>query len=221
MFEVATKTVDDVIKDITRQFGDESEVQIDSADIIRWINNGQLEIVTNNRELNAAKAVTDVVANQQVYPILSDPAFSNLLTVHSIRYKDKKLRSLTFQEAEDYMVTSSTNAGGEPELWYVYDGEIHLYPIPEEPVTAGITIFFTKAPARISSSADTLGIPNSYYNALKDYCLAQAYELDENANMSQMKTAQYEKSLNVQQNRTTPQTADFPTIRIEAEDMWS
>lgn len=220
MFEVATRTADDVIKDITRQFGDESEVQIDSADIIRWINNGQREIVTNNTEINAVKAVTDIVANQDSYPILTDPAFKDLLTIRSIRYKEKKLRSITFQEAEEFMVTSTENAGGEPELWYTYTGNIHLYPIPESPVEAGLSIFFTKAPARVTSSSDTLSIPDSYYNALVDYCLSKAYELDENANMSQLKTAQFEKSINVQQNRTLPQTADFPTIRLEIDDMW-
>lgn len=220
MFESTTKTVDDVIKDVQRQFGDESEVQIDSADIIRWVNNGQRDIVTNNVELNAVKAVTNIVANQQTYPILSDPAFKDLLTVRSIRFKEKKLRSITFQEAEDYMVTNPQNAEGEPELWYVYAGEVNLYPIPQEPVEGGLTVFFTKAPAKITSSSDLLGIPDSYYNALVDYAMSKAYELDENANMSQLKTAQYEKSLNIQQNRTTPQTADFPTIRVEVEDMW-
>lgn len=220
MFEAKTKLARDVADSIKSQMGDEAQVVITDADIIRWINDGQVEIVTNNQSLNLVKAVTSITPGKAEYPLMQDEAFFGLLLVNSIHYKNRRLNSSTFQEAEEFMLTDKENASGTPSLWYSVAGVLHLYPIPEESVDNGLSIFFTKTPRRVKNLTDYLDIPDSYFNALVEYAMSKAYEMEENTQMSQMKTQQFEKSLNIQQNRTVPQTAEFLTIRPDMEDGW-
>lgn len=218
MWEATTKTVDDVVKSVQRQFGDEAEVQVKITDVIRWVNAGQRDIVINNPEINATKATAPLVAGQRSYPLLSDAAFANLLTVRAIHINGARLRALTFQEAEDILATVENESGGVPVAWYTYEGAINFYPTPSTSESGTFTIFFTKAPPRVNSRTDALGIPDNYYNALEQYVLSQAYEMDENGQMAQMKVQQYEKSLGIQKERTVEQSNTFPRVRLDPGD---
>jgi len=57
-----TRLVSEVITAVQRQFGDESGVQLENTDIIRWINDAQDVIVAKNKVLKA-KSTTAAVAD--------------------------------------------------------------------------------------------------------------------------------------------------------------
>src|ERR1041385_4536998 len=75
--------VSDVMTRIKRQFGDESQVQVTDSDIIRWINDGQRQIVMNNEGLLEQVAYTSTVINQQDYTLPVD-----LLIMRTVHLKD-------------------------------------------------------------------------------------------------------------------------------------
>lgn len=218
--EKSTKSVDDVATSVKRQFGDESGVQINDADIIRWVNDGQREIVDTNTLINAKVATTDVVAGVDRISMRTDPSIENVANITSIRYNDVILRPITVQQAEDWGTTSRENNSGTPLGWYYEEGDVVLFPTPSVSVTDGLKIRFTAYCPKVTNKGDMLGIPDSYYNALVQYVISQAYELDENAQMSQMKLAQFEKSLGMRQNQSTMQGSTYPTIRLDGEDAY-
>jgi hypothetical protein len=111
-----TRTVTDVITSVKRQFGDESAVQITDADIIRWVNDGQREIVDQNTTINQKLAKTDVIAGQDAYPLATDPALPNISRINSVRHDGTLLENITIQEAENYVVGDGNT--GTPEAWY-------------------------------------------------------------------------------------------------------
>ena len=211
-----TRTVTDIITSVKRQFGDESGVQINDSDIIRWVNDGQREIVDTNTTINQKLAKTNVVANQDTYPLSSDPNLTNISRITSVRLNDTLLRAITVQQAENYLVGDGNT--GDPVAWYEEEGNLILYPKPTTGYTLGLTFRFTALPTKVTTNADALTIPDSYYSALVQYCLAQAYELDENAQMASMKAQQFEKTLGLHSNRTVTNNSDFPTIRLDLED---
>lgn len=211
-----TRTVTDVITSIKRQFGDESGVQINDADIIRWVNDGQREIVDTNTTINQKLAKTDIIANQDTYPLATDPSLPNIARITSVRFNNSLLRPITVQEAENYAIGDGNT--GDPTAWFEEEGNLVLYPKPTTGYVQGLTFRFTALPVKVVANTDALTIPDSYYSTLIQYCLAQAYELDENAQMAQMKASQYEKSLGLRSNRTVANNSDFPTIRLDLED---
>lgn len=219
--ESYTRSVNDVFTHVTRQFGDEAGIQLGIADVIRWVNAGQREIVSTNTTINEAVAKTDVVSGQSEYPILSDSAFSKLQNIHTIFYKGAPLVAVSFEDAVDTIINGSENdQKSTPQIWYIKAGILHLYPAPNEDVTQGLSIYFTQAPAVLTGSGDILGIPDNYYNALVEYVMAQAYEMDENFQAAGVKAQQFDKSVNRQSNQTVIQQAEFHTIQADMEDYY-
>lgn len=218
--ESYTHIVQEIITHVTRQFGDEAEIQIDSSDIIRWINAGQREIISNNTTINAAVAVADVSVGKSAYPLESDIAFKGIQNISSVLVNGTPLQGMTFQEALVYLKNGDTVRTGRPTLWYQQAGLLNIWPSPSEDTTGGLQIYFTKAPDVITASGDAIGVPDNFYNALVQYVMQQAYELDENFQAAAAKQQQFDKSVNSQHNQTDVQTAFFPTIQGDPEDWY-
>lgn len=218
--EKKSRTVQDVKNNIERQFGDEAGVQLSTSDIIRWVNDGMQEIANTNTTINQKKATTDIVQGQDLYS-LSDVAFTGIARINSVRVNGIPCTPITFQEAEKYLVnTSSSTANGTPNMWYEDANDLRLFPIPDAAIAGGLQIYFTTVPAVVSALGDTLDIPDSYFNALCQYVMTQAYEMDENFQAAQYAQAKFDKSLGLRQNDTNIQEKSFPTILIEPEDAW-
>lgn len=219
--EKKTRTVQDVKNAIERQFGDEAGVQLNTSDIIRWINDGQRDIVDTNTTINQKKATTNIIQGQDLYPLTSDATFSNIARISSVRVNGVPCTPITFQEAEKYLISStSSTSNGTPNMWYEDVNDLRLFPIPDAPLVGGLTIYFSTTPAVVSGLGDALDIPDSYFNALCQYVITQAYEMDENFQAAQYAQAKFDKSLGIRQNDTNIQEQSFPTILIEAEDAW-
>lgn len=216
--ESYTYSVQDIITDLSRQFGDEAEIQISSSDIIRWVNSAQREIISTNTTINEVVATADIVNGQDKYPLLSDPAFANMQNIHSILFEGIPLEKMEFNDALKYIIDGKDDDHGDPKIWYIKAGILHFWPKPDRDITDGYTIYFNRAPAKVTSAGDPLGIPDNFYNALLQLVSSYAYEMDENPQMAQMKIQQAEKSINIQQNQTTVHSQYFPTIQPDPED---
>jgi hypothetical protein len=215
--ERKTKTVADVITAVKRQFGDESSVQINNSDIIRWVNDAQVEIAIKNPEVNAGMVQINVVANQTVYPLLTN--IPDILIVHSIHFDGQYLENLPFTDAQQTIIRSGdTTTTDTPYFWYEYAGTMNLWPKPNASKALGLTVFYSKQPTLITTDSAPLTVADSYFKAIVDYCLTQAHELDENFSAAQVKAQQFETSLQVQANRTHAQDAFYPRIQLLPED---
>ena len=64
------KTVGDVYNVVKRIFGDESGVQLTNDDIVRWINEAQVDISKQNQVLQTTATVA-VTANTATYALTS------------------------------------------------------------------------------------------------------------------------------------------------------
>jgi hypothetical protein len=190
MLNAATHTVSEVITAVKRQFGDESGVQIDDSDIIRWINEAQ-EVISNKNKVLKAKSTTSSVANQSSY---SFPA-QNIQQVESIHYDGQRIPNMTFAEAEEYVFKADPTASlkGMPIIWYEWAGTFTFWPAPDD--VNDIDVYYTRRPVAVTS-ASTLDVPDKYYPDIVRYVLQQAYELDEDPQNSQLKQKQFENSLN-------------------------
>lgn len=218
--ESYTHVVSEVVTYVERQFGDEAQIQVDSADIIRWINAGQREIITNNSSVNEAVAIADITNGRGNYPLDADSAFKGIQNITSVLVQGVPLKGMTFQEALTYLQKESPVRTGKPTIWYQKVGLLNLWPVPTEDITQGLQIYFTKAAADVTAVGDKIGIPDNFYNALVQYVMQQVYEMDENFQAAAAKAQQFDKSVNLQQNRSDVQDAYFPNIQGDPEDWY-
>jgi len=182
-------TVQEIFTRVHRTFGDEAQAQLTQADIIRWINDAQREIAVNNNALQV-KTTANSVAQQQSYSL---PA--GILRLHSVRYNGIAMESRTLEQMDELLGTMDQTVAqgyptGTPQYYYVWAGQINLYPAPDTAIANGLTIYYTREPAVVANLSDTPELPDQYHNRIVEYCLARAYELDENlfaASMAEQK----------------------------------
>jgi hypothetical protein len=216
--------VGDIKTRVKRKFGDESGVQVQDDDIIRWINDAQYHIVINNEGLLEKTASIDVVANQMDYTLPTD-----LLTMRSAQYKPTG--NLSYGHMQGYDLTKfdeyingwdGTQYGpGYPLVYTVYAGVLKMFPIPNIASTAGLKIYYNGRPTDVVTDIDVPSVPIEYHNALVSYCMQQAYELDENFNASQLAANQAQDD--IAKNRykgNWPNQEKYPTITTTADDSW-
>lgn len=183
----------DVADRVRSQFGDVSGAQLADASILRWINDGQREIVNSNPILRATK-ITDIIAGQQDYSFPGD----KVLAIEAIYVSGYPVKNVSPQVAREYIIAidpTSQLTNKRPEVWYERAGIITFYPMPSETVTNGLKMEYVKVPTNITSYSDTLGIPDRYFNELVNYVISQALEMDENYDAAAYKQKQFRDGL--------------------------
>lgn len=209
-----TRTVGEVITAIQRQFGDESGVQLENKDIVRWINDAQDVIVAKTKALKA-KSTVAATPNQASYTFPSE----NIYQIESLHYNGYRISNMTFPEAEEYIFAADPEktATGIPALWYEWAGTFTFWPSPD--AANNIDLYYTKRPTKIDpdsySTSTVLSVPDKYYQDVIRYVLQQAYEMDEDLGSAQAKGQQFEQSINeFSEEDRTAQNMTYTTITV-------
>lgn len=209
---------------VKRQFGDESGVQITDEDITRWVNDGQKDIVTKNEEVLEASSSTSTVAGQQEYSLPT-----NIMILRSVSYRASAtvsynpLEGKSFQDFDNLISSwdGPTYGNGWPQVYHVYGGVLKVWPVPDTNVTNGLKIYYSRVPVDVVNDGDQIDLPLPYHNAVVNYCLAQAYELDEDLQTATYKTAQVTDNINTNRAREKDTHRDrYPSISVLPDDMW-
>jgi hypothetical protein len=212
--------VQDVVNRVKRTFGDEAGVQITDADLIRWINDAQLQIGLANEGLLEATATANVVQNQADYAVPTD-----MSVLRSMAFKGFRVKYMSFAEFNEYIDGFKAAPGvspygpGIPEIFTIWNNTITLFPKPQESVTGGLTIYYVRQPTTVTTLADNLTVPLQYHNAVVDYCLTQAYELDEDLQKASYNKGKFDETMMKLQDRNKWISQEYyPRITTLPED---
>lgn len=215
----------DVMDRVKRIFGDESSVQLTDADIFRWINDAQREVVMHSQNLLEKIGTINTVEGQDEYAFPTD-----LLILRSIRYKNDSMQSYSrlefrnLQEFDTYINGWDGTFYGtnDPLVYTTYEDTIYLFPAPNQSTTAGLKVLYSRKPVDVDSALDPLDLPEGYHNAIVKYCLTKAYEMDEDYESSGIQFSQFQNDVNTLMNREKSKGHDefYPTITTRWEDMF-
>jgi hypothetical protein len=217
--EIFTKTSKDVADRVRATFGDTSGAQIDDATLLRWINDGQQEIVNNNPILKASKLAT-VTAGIGEYSFPSD----RVQYIEAVYVNGRPIRNLSPQETREYILSqdpSKSAVADIPEIWYERAGIISFYPIPNKDYVNGLKLEYVKMPVAVPGIGGDhiLSIPDRYLNELVNYCITQALELDENYAAAEYKNRQFRDGLNrLSQKENISQTDLYVQVMPDPDD---
>lgn len=204
--------VSEIALRVKRQFGDEAGAQITDADIIRWVNDAQREIAVNN-DLLQTTATTATVNGQDQYTLPSD-----VLTMRSVRYGGRKLAYLSPEESSA-MIGSDGTTKGTPTHYSVWARNIDLYPAPDVDDPDDIQLYYTRQPVAVTAAGDEPELPQQYHNRIVEYCIAQAYELDDNTESYQNKMKQFNEGVEKLKGQGDWQSQDvYPSITVSPGD---
>jgi len=208
-----TKTVGDVYNYVKRVFGDEAGVQLSNADIVRWINEAQHDINIVNKALQAT-ATTPLVAGQTDYTLSGiTPA---IYEINSLLIDGRRIGNIPIAQAEESISLADPEGSenGAPQFWYEWANTIKFWPKP----TAGgtIEIRYIAEPAEVTTnSSDLLSLRDEFFTDIVNYVLKNAYEMDENPEMMQMKAQEFQQSIAERgEKETNAQHMTYPTMTV-------
>jgi hypothetical protein len=172
-----------IADDVTQKFGDVGGVQITSDMILRWINDGQRDIIKDS-PFNQQTAAADIVAGQANYPYSS---FLNarILQFDSIVVNGTPCKVIPYQEFQQRMLVpgyqpATADMSMQQVFATTYGGNIILWPTPSASIAGGLVLNYIAYPADLTTLDTLLSVPDRFYNALQSYVFGQALMLDEN-----------------------------------------
>lgn len=214
--------VSDIITRVRRTFGDEAAVQIQDPDIIRWINDAQIEIVKRNEAALQKTSFIDLVANQAQYTMPTD-----LLLLRSLRYKFNSMQSYSnldyksmqqFDESIDGWDGTFFTAG-QPQFFTLFEGKVLLFPTPDQSSTNGLKVLYNQKPTDVTVAGDSPALPAIYHPTIVKYCMWQASLLDEDLDPATLYEGHFRNDMDILMNRETKDsTAAYATITVRDED---
>lgn len=185
-----TRTVGEVITEVTRTFGDTSGIVLTTDDIVRWINDASTEIVERNLVLKA-QATIPTVPNQQDYPLQQ----FNIQEIDSVVYQGRLVENLSFAQAQEWLFDgSNTTAPGNSVFWWMFDGSLSMWPVPQG--TEPITLYYAAKPMKVINDPKALlPLPDKYYPRVVEYVLSRAQEMDEDWQSAQQVRTRFDSSV--------------------------
>tara|TARA_R110000803_G_scaffold20064_6_gene51860 strand:- start:4495 stop:5151 length:657 start_codon:yes stop_codon:yes gene_type:complete len=187
------KTVGDVYNVVKRIFGDESGVQLTNADIVRWVNEAQVDISKQNQVLQTTATVA-VTANTATYALTS--VTPKIDTIASILLNGRRVGNIPISQAEESISLADPlgTQTGSPQFWYAWGGDVTFWPKPNQDYT--MTLRYVAQPANVTvTTTDVLSLPDETFNDIVNFVLMKAYEMDENPQMMAVKQAEYSASV--------------------------
>jgi hypothetical protein len=215
--------VSDIITRVRRTFGDEAAVQVVDADIIRWVNDAQVEVVKHNEGALQKSAFVNLVANQSSYTMPTD-----LLILRNLRYKFtdmqsySRLRYKSMQEFDELIDgwDGTLYGTGNPQYFTMDEGLVVVFPTPNQASTNGLKILYNQKPTDVVDGTSSLALPLIYHNTIVKYCMWQASLLDEDHEPAMMYKSDFTDDTNLLITReTTEATATYKTITVMDDDM--
>ena len=215
--ELYTQLVSDVATEVKAQFGEEGDVQITDAHILRWINRGQREIAVRTRFLKA-QADINLVAGTATYDLEDE----RLLQIDSVFVSGYPIQIISVEDADRnvrYLDPEGTSSAARPEVVWLDNGVLNLHPKPSQSVTSGLRVKYLQYPAAVTATGDTLTVPDRFFNQLLKFCLAQAQYLDADHEQSSDDMREFEEGLARQSHlQNVPPAAEYPQVGYDPED---
>jgi len=157
------------------------------AELLVWLNDGLVDLVTRSRCLEATEEVT-LVSGTLEYS-LSNAYIGITGAIYSDGSAYKALRMGDIREA------GHAESDSGPEFWYEWNGKVGIYPIATS-TTAGDTVAFylIERPTAITA-ATAVPTPAYYDHILTMYIVAQAYMKDTKVDMAASWIGEYYKAI--------------------------
>lgn len=200
-----TMTGRSLATDVQDKFGDADQVQITDAMLLRWINGAQREVSSNGYSLEAT-SVTNLIASQSIYDLTN--ISSRIRNIVQVRVNGAYAEMLPYPKFAQF-VRTNTATNSQSGIGSLYAGVLHLWPAPAASVVGGLVIDYTGYPPDLVSLDDPLTVPDRFFQAMCDWVLAQAEELNENFDAAQTKLGHYENRITKQLARTHESPSDY------------
>lgn len=209
--------VGELVTAVQRQFGDDSGIQITRTDILRWLNQGGIDLVRKTGCVQDHKQ-TDSVANDGSYTLPPD-----FISVRRVTYADIVLQPTTLDVADQDWTTRdlAPQPGGTPQFFHIWNNVIYLYPVPSTAQTGALDVFYIRTPTILVGDLDVPEIPAKFHEALVRFAVARAKELNDEYDLAKYIMQDYENMvMDIKDEVNRPMSRSYNAVRLLPGDDW-
>lgn len=219
-----TLTVQDVIDRVQRTFGDESSAQVTQADILRWINDAQREAVMQNEGLHPTVGYISTVAGTKEYTLPTDLfVLTHVYVRDSVSNSYYPMAYKSLKEFEDAAGGWDGSTLQSYPLIFSQQAEnmVVIYPAPAASVANGLKLIYSRYATDVTGTGSTIDLPPYLHTYVVNFCLMQAYEMDEDWESATQKGQQIQGDLDFNNNRRAWFGREtYPIIGTEDEESY-
>lgn len=189
-----------IINDASTQLNDAGVTRWTTAELLSYLNRGQLEIATLVPNSNTATVSKQLAAGaKQTAPSDSIRIIEFVRNMGANGSTDgNAIRQIERKAMDRYIPSWSSDTATAVVVHAMYDAEDNnavFYVWPPQPVITPqyIELIYSQIPATIAASTNNITIADYYSNALLDYVLYRAFDKDsDSANQSARSQAHYQ-----------------------------
>lgn len=168
--QTSSTTAQSIINDARAYLNESTAAFWDDTDLLQWLNDGMVDIVTTTHCLQTTESVT-LIASTIEYSLTS-----TYTTVKAVQYIDSNSKVWALKRGSPEHVGSDAISRQDltiPSYWYEWAGKIGIYPALSSVTTETVTVYLITRPTAITISSDVT-TPAIYDKALTLYIVAQA-----------------------------------------------
>lgn len=170
----------DIISDVRLELQENSASFWTDAELLTYLNRGELDFSNRVRGLEATATVSTVIG-QTEYPLPSNWLSSVALFYNDIqngidswkRLEVTDLQELSMQNPN--FLSRETDQQGVPSRVYFWGRSLHLSTAPDVNGDGNIKMFYKAKPVPLTSTSQSINIDDSLSHALRHYILWKAW----------------------------------------------
>lgn len=188
-------------------FGDLSGAQIADEDLLRFINDGQVDVVRQTHVLSK-KAETDVISSDGTYTLPSD-----FLVARRVTYNKTPLMRSSIEEI-DRIYRDHETSTGTSQYYYIVGRILHLVPTPSVDGSNNLDLWYAKTPLSLVSDVDVPEVPETFHEDIVMYALALCKQTDDDYDVSSSIKAEYGVRVSESRSESNESQDSFGAIRL-------
>lgn len=158
----------DMVAKVRARLADGTDMHFDSADLIRWLNEGAEEFAATT---GCVQDKTNITTDGATYQWTITSVLTNPITIYDVRYAGIPLDFCPVDEVK-YKYGASA---GTPTAWTFWANtlEVDLQPTA---LSAGLSVFYTRYPLAMTSEASTFDFRVKWEYAIVAYAVYRAHD---------------------------------------------
>ena len=156
-------TVATLITKARRRLNQTSETFHTAADMLAYCGEAQDYIVTETNCLEEI-STSSVVGDQQAYALPSD-----YQDMDRLLYEEQRLLRVDRTQIDELDIDETAHSG-EPEVYYIYNSQYWLFPVPSATTDGDeLKLYYYKKPALLTATTDSLEIDTRFDGSVVAY----------------------------------------------------
>lgn len=204
-------TVAEVIRRVSRLFGDTDKVFVIDQDYFDFINDGQREI---NQRVGEITTQTSAVA-ASTFPIAVPATFSKMVR---LVYGQTPLQYVALEEL-DATAQDLTDVA-TPQLWFIKNDQICLFPLQPSNDSTQVYYEYVAIPTLVTATGNNITIPDMYLEELVNFCLAKCHERNQNVRAQEVSQSKFNNGMSVAIDDAFNKDETYAVIRDDPMDTW-